>query len=92
MKFYRGIITLCILGSIESSNAFITNPPAALIRSNISNQQLSIFTRNAAPSSEDSAKAFTEYMAKSHEEKLKALKDLEEKKNNDIEVRDEILV
>ena len=33
-----------------------------------------------------SAKAFTDYMAKSHEEKLKALKDLEDKKNNEIKV------
>jgi len=35
--------------------------------------------------SSDSASAFTEYMAKSHEEKLKALKDLETKKNAEIE-------
>ncbi len=38
-------------------------------------------------SSEDAAKAFTDYMAKSHVEKLKALKELEDKKNSEIQVR-----
>ena len=41
--------------------------------------------------SSDSASAFTEYMAKSHEEKLKALKDLETKKNAEIEVSEFVI-
>jgi len=38
------------------------------------------------PSPEDSAKALTDYMAKSHEEKLKAIKTVEDKKNQEIKV------
>ena len=38
-------------------------------------------------SDDASAKAFTDYMAKSHEDKLKALKELENKKNMEIKVR-----
>lgn len=39
------------------------------------------------PSQEESAKALTEYMTKAHEEKLKAVKAAEEKKQAEIEVR-----
>ena len=35
-----------------------------------------------------SAQALSDYMAKSHEEKLRAVKDVEDKKNSEIEVRD----
>jgi hypothetical protein len=39
------------------------------------------------PSHEESAKALTEYMTKAHEEKLRAVKAAEEKKQAEIEVR-----
>jgi hypothetical protein len=40
----------------------------------------------AVPSAEESAQALTNYMAKAHEEKLKALKALELKKDAEIKV------
>jgi len=39
---------------------------------------------HALPTPEESAKALTAYMAKAHEEKIKALKNLEDKKNGEI--------
>jgi hypothetical protein len=41
----------------------------------------------ALPSAEESAKALSDYMAKSHEDKLRAVKDAEAKKNAEIQVR-----
>ena len=88
MKFNIGIVTLCTIGSINNTNAFINNHNHVInTQNNAIQQQQSIVTRNmAAPSAEDSAKAFTDYMAKSHVEKLKALKDLESKKDGEIQV------
>lgn len=40
----------------------------------------------ALPSSEESAKALSDYMAKSHEDKLRAVKAAEDKKNAEIQV------
>ena len=40
----------------------------------------------ALPSAEESAKALSDYMAKSHEDKLRAVKDAESKKNAEIQV------
>mmetsp|Transcript_31313 Transcript_31313/g.63636 ORF Transcript_31313/g.63636 Transcript_31313/m.63636 type:complete len:142 (+) Transcript_31313:248-673(+) len=40
----------------------------------------------ALPSAEESAKALSEYMAKSHEDKLRAVKDAEDKKKAEIQV------
>jgi len=40
---------------------------------------------SALPSPEESAQALSDYMAKAHSEKLKALKEVEEKKNSEIE-------
>lgn len=66
---------------LESCAAF-TSPHTGVInvRSNTS--------LNAIPTAEESAKALTEYMAKSHQEKLKALKTMEDQKNAEIKVRD----
>lgn len=84
MKFYNGILTVGIL-SAAGANAFVIN-------NNNSHQQQSNLLRSStststslAVSAEESAKAFTDYMAKSHVEKLKALKELEDKKNSEIE-------
>ena len=41
----------------------------------------------ALPTAEESAKALSDYMAKSHEDKLRAVKDAESKKNAEIQVR-----
>lgn len=41
----------------------------------------------AAATDDASAQALSDYMAKSHEEKLRAVKDVEDKKNAEIEVR-----
>ena len=40
-----------------------------------------------AASEDTSAQAMSDYMAKSHEEKLRAVKDVEDKKNGEIAVR-----
>lgn len=50
----------------------------------ISVRSTSSTSLNAIPSPEESAKALTEYMAKSHQEKLKALKTMEDQKNAEI--------
>ena len=39
------------------------------------------------PTPEESAKALSDYMAKSHENKLNAIKEVEDKKNAEIQVR-----
>lgn len=87
MKFYNGILTVGIL-SAAGANAFVINNN----NNNNSHQQQSNLLRSStststslAVSAEESAKAFTDYMAKSHVEKLKALKELEDKKNSEIE-------
>ena len=54
----------------------------------ISVRSTSSTSLNAIPSPEESAKALTEYMAKSHQEKLKALKTMEDQKNAEIKVCD----
>lgn len=75
------IVLICC--SLVGSNAFVTK--ASLLAQSNEHSRLA-FERSMVPSSGDPAKAFTEYMAKSHEEKLKALKDLEDKKNSEIKV------
>ena len=47
--------------------------------------------REAAASAEETAKAMTDYMAKSHEEKLLAIKQVEASKAAEIEVRSHVL-
>jgi hypothetical protein len=46
----------------------------------------------ALPTPEESAKALSEYMAKSHEEKLRAVKEVEDKKAAEIKVRSSLLI
>ncbi len=74
-------IQSCVLFLVASygqnANAFVSNRSS----------QPSIVQRFMASSDDGTAKAFTDYMAKSHEEKLKALKDLEDQKNSEIQVR-----
>lgn len=45
------------------------------------------FVIHAVPTPEESAKALSDYMAKSHEEKLKAVKAVEQAKESEIKVR-----
>lgn len=45
-----------------------------------------IWRLKALPTPEESAKALSDYMAKSHEDKVRAIKDLEDKKNTEIKV------
>ena len=45
----------------------------------------------ALPSAEESAKALSDYMAKSHEDKLRAVKDAESKKTAEIQVSKRII-
>lgn len=52
--------------------------------SNISSRPNSKFMLNAIPTPEASAQALTNYMAKAHEAKIAALKELEDKKNAEI--------
>ena len=52
--------------------------------SNISSRPNSKFMLNAIPTPEASAQALTNYMAKAHEAKIAALKELEDKKNVEI--------
>ena len=54
--------------------------------------RLSPSLRQAAASAEDTAKAMTDYMAKSHEDKLKAIKQVEAQKAAEIEVRSVIII
>ena len=84
MKFQNCIAAnlffLLGVSSLQNANAFTLN-------SRSTHQQSSLLQRSMTSSDNNaSAKAFTDYMAKSHEEKLKALKDLEDKKNNEIKV------
>lgn len=75
MKYFNAILLL----SLFQIDAFTPNI-------NIKNSHHASRTvHRMAVTAEESAKALTEYMAKSHEEKLKALKELENKKNAEIE-------
>jgi hypothetical protein len=71
--------TLLLLLAAAPSQAFM---PAS------SGQRMSTTARwMSAPSPEESAKALQDYMSKSHEEKLKAVKAAEQKSQAEIEVR-----
>mmetsp|Transcript_20802 Transcript_20802/g.23586 ORF Transcript_20802/g.23586 Transcript_20802/m.23586 type:complete len:344 (-) Transcript_20802:269-1300(-) len=81
MKFSCGILALCFL---NTSNAFISNH-------HVRQYQRTSAVQRMVPSVEDSAKQLTEYMSKSHEEKLKAIKKLEDEKNSEIKaLKDEL--
>mmetsp|Transcript_13744 Transcript_13744/g.13913 ORF Transcript_13744/g.13913 Transcript_13744/m.13913 type:complete len:96 (+) Transcript_13744:126-413(+) len=55
----------------------------------IRNVPMTVLKMNAAldPIESERAQAMSEYLVKSHEEKLKAVKEAEEKKENEIQVR-----
>jgi hypothetical protein len=74
MKFQY--ITSILLMQVTSSVAFAPSSIRTLSPQN--------FPLNAVPSPEESAQALTKYMAKAHEAKIAALKDLEDKKNAEI--------
>jgi len=79
---YFGIGTL--LYTLGATNAaFVHHPHHHAVPITTKNNNVILA---AAASTPDSAQAFTDYMAKSHAEKLKALKTLEDKKNSEIEV------
>ena len=69
--------------SIHTTEAFTT------CRGNAIGQQS---TPLGMSSDDASAQALSDYMAKSHEEKLKAIKDVEDKKNSEIDVREPALI
>ncbi len=69
----------------QSTAAFV--PAATQSKSGVST------SLNAVPvPSEVTAQQLTNYMAKSHEEKLKALKTLEEQKNKEIQVSEFVMM
>lgn len=80
MKYQKQLISAILFSSAVSSEAF------SLSRSGFSSLSSSTSSLNALPSPSESAKALTDYMAKAHEEKLKALKELEKKKDSEIKV------
>lgn len=84
---------LVLVGSIHSLssiNAFTTPNHFSYESSNIK-CKVSSSNLYASSSAEDSAKALTDYMVKSHEEKLRAVKAAEEKKDLEIQTLKEEL-
>ena len=80
MMFRTAIL---VLGVVSTSNAFLPASPSAprVVVTSTTGTHLA-----ALPSPEESAKALTDYMAKAHEEKLKAVKAAEDAKNAEIQV------
>ena len=76
MKFQY--FTVYLIAQLTSTSAFTP----VLNRNVIAPTSSSVL--NAIPTPEESAQALTNYMAKAHEEKIKALKSLEDKKNAEI--------
>jgi len=83
-------------GYYERSNALLHNNNRAIVTKSIVNKGISSLSPSSTtttaiylavdlPSPEDSAKALTEYMAKSHAEKLKAIKIVEDKSKAEID-------
>lgn len=81
MMFRTAIL---VLGVVSTSNAFLPASPSAprVVVTSTTTTRLAA----ALPSPEESAKALTDYMAKAHEEKLKAVKAAEDAKNAEIQV------
>lgn len=74
-----------VLTQLHATAAFSPNGIASITSASTSTSTSTTRTSlNAIPSPEASAKAFTDYMAKSHTEKIKALKALEDAKNAEI--------
>lgn len=80
MRFARINFIGVIMGgtALFGVNGFA--PPTGRVRVS------STLSMAALPSPEESSKALSEYMAKSHEEKLRAVREVEMKKNEEIEV------
>ena len=89
-------------GYYERSNALLHNNNRAIVTKSIVNKGISSLSPSSTtttaiylavdlPSPEDSAKALTEYMAKSHAEKLKAIKIVEDKSKAEIDVSTHVL-
>mmetsp|Transcript_16682 Transcript_16682/g.16117 ORF Transcript_16682/g.16117 Transcript_16682/m.16117 type:complete len:370 (-) Transcript_16682:256-1365(-) len=76
LRFSLATSTLLLL-LFHSSEGFT-------VLKDVSNRQC-LLSLNAAPSAEESAKALGDYMAKSHESKLLAVKEVEDKKNAEIQ-------
>lgn len=77
----NSLASYLILGSIAvspSCNAFVINRHGAV---SSRSHQLS-----ALPTPEESAKALSDYMAKAHEEKLRAVKEAEAKRDAEVQV------
>jgi len=82
-------------GCYERNNALLHNNNRAVVTKSIVNKGITSFSPSSTtttaiyvanmPSPEDSAKALTEYMAKSHAEKLKAIKIVEDKSKAEID-------
>lgn len=88
MKFqFFAALALLLTTQIGSSAAFIpgnTRISHASTSLTSTPRSTSSVALHALPTPEESAKALTAYMAKAHEEKIKALKNLEDKKNGEI--------
>jgi len=82
-------ILLVALNSISLSLAFFTSsqnfPISQVLDGNIRSQQ-KLLQRNALPTPEESAAALTDYMAKAHTEKLRAVADATKESTAKIEV------
>jgi len=81
MKFQH--LAILALTQIGSTVAFIPGN-TRISQTSSTPSSFSSLALNALPTPEESAKALTAYMAKAHEEKIKALRNLEEKKNGEI--------
>ena len=79
--FFASLVPVLLLVLVKNSSAFVSPSSTRKIISTVT-----IATLHALPSPEESAKALSDYMAKAHEEKLKAIKDAEAKKQTEIEV------
>ena len=79
--FLASLVPVLLLVIAKNSNAFVSPSGTRKITTTAP-----IATLHALPTPEESAKALSDYMAKAHEEKLKAIKDAEAKKQTEIEV------
>lgn len=78
MKLSSAILSLAVAGYANGFQSYVG--PSTQQRSSINKM-----ARHMVPP-EESAKAMSDYMAKAHEAKLKAIKDVEEKKAAEIQV------
>ena len=74
-KTMRNVLLGVVLSSVSTASAFVSPTSRSLPRMNL-----------MATSADASAKALSDYMAKSHEEKLKAVREVEARKNAEIQV------